>query len=106
MGILKRLLLVVIFGLASTTPTHVAAQLPCDQACPFEPCAYGYASGNCPGGICGECIIDWHTFYDNPPCFSCGVGEAYYVIGWQWSPPCQYLCSFTTTVRMCTGCAT
>jgi hypothetical protein len=101
---LKGMLLVVILAWASTTPTHVAAQGTCEQACPFENCDYAYAGTQCPGGICGQCIIDWHTWYNNYPCTECAIGEAYYIIGNQWSPPCQYLCVNTTTVRTCFSC--
>jgi hypothetical protein len=101
-SISKKLVLatiLAIFGIltpgAAWDPDCNCLYIPCNL--PPECSQYGYCM----------CYIEWDVFPNNYPCIECGRGRAYYIVGTEYSPPCQYFCGappVETVVQACMNC--
>ncbi len=100
----KRLaVLAVTAALAVATPSLISGQDPCSQSCPFINCSENVPPSCRDLGWC-DCIYDYEYFYNAGACSYCAEGRGYYIIGSEWSPPCQYLCNDWTFIRQCLSC--
>jgi hypothetical protein len=100
----KRLaVLVLLAALGLATPTNIAGQDPCSQACPFINCTENVPPGCRELGWC-DCFYYYYYFYNAAPCQTCADGWAYYSFGWWSSPPCQDTCYEHSDIRQCLIC--